>query len=108
MYVWVLETFDRNEKYAEYDSEVVAIYSESKFKEAKKRFDILCLSVLDNYKYDDEEYDDEYDDEDEYDDDDECEVEKWEDEKGYYFSVTYGEWETYNFSYVGLTKREVI
>ena len=86
MHVWVLETFDREDEYCEYNSEVVAIYSESKLKEAKNHFERLC-----NMRIDDED-----------------EVDRWEDKNGYYFSSENGECETYKSSYVGLKRMELL
>ena len=93
MHVWVLETFDREDKWCEYNSEVVAVYSESKFNEAKNHFERLC-----DMRIDDE------DDEDK----NEIEVDKWEDKNGYYFSSESGECESYKFNYVGLKRMELL
>ena len=85
MYVWVIETQDRDDKYCEHGSEVVAVYSEEHFAKAKDEFDWLCKNRTNE---DDE-------------------IEEWENGKGYHFSCEQGEYENYKMSYVGLIKMEV-
>ena len=86
MHVWVLETFDREDEYCEYDSEVVAVYSKAKFKEARSHFKRLCDARIDKGD----------------------EVDRWKNEKGYHFSSKSGECEYFKSSYVGLRRMEVI
>ena len=85
MYVYVLETFDREDRYCEYDSEVVAVYSQENFKEAKEHWKTLCERRTDKGD----------------------EVEKWRKDGGYFFNCKRGCYETYRFSYVGLKKMKV-
>lgn len=85
MYVWVIKTFDREDKWCEYDSEVKAVYSEEHFEDAKDEFNWICVRKTDE---DDE-------------------VEEWENEKGYHFRCENGKYENFRMSYVGLIKMEV-
>lgn len=85
MYVYVLETFDRCDRYCEYDSETVAVYSKENFKEAKEHWKRLCENRTDKGD----------------------KVEKWRKNGGYFFNSKNGECESYRFSYVGLKKMEV-
>ena len=85
MYVYVLETFDREDEYCEYNSEVVAVYAEENFKDAKEHWKRLCESRTDE--------------------DDETET--WRRNGGYFFSSKYGSCESYRFSFVGLKKMKV-
>lgn len=84
MHVWVLNTFTRQDAYCDYDSEVVAVYSKSKFKEARKYFSILCKGY--------EGYD----------------IKRWHDENGYHFSATFEDYKGCEFNYVGLKRMELI
>ena len=84
MYVWVLETFDREDRYCEYNGKVVAIYSEANFKKAKKDFRKLCNGR------------------------NEGDVDSWENEKGYFFSSEKEDGDYFKASYVSLKKMEVI
>lgn len=86
MYVWVLETFDREDEYCEYNSEVVAIYSEENFGSARNHFKRYCDSRTGKDDI----------------------VEEWENDKGYHFRSENREFESYKMSYVGLKKMEVI
>lgn len=86
MYVWIIETQDIDEEYCEHSSEVVAVFSEEHFKDAKEEFDFLCENRTDEGD----------------------EIEEWENEKGYHFTCEQGEYETYKMSYVGLIKMEVM
>lgn len=85
MYVYVLETFDREDRYCEYYSETVAVYSKENFKEAKEHWKRLCEGRKNKGD----------------------EIEKWRKDGGYFFSSKSGEYESYRFSYVGLKKMEV-
>ena len=85
MYVWVIKTFDRDDSYCDYDSEVKAVYSEEHFEDAKDEFDFLCENRTDEGD----------------------EVEEWENEKGYHFRSENGKCENFRMSYVGLIKMEV-
>lgn len=86
MYVWVLEVFDRNDEYCDYDSDVIAVCSEESFKKAMKLFEKLCSFRIDE----------------------KSEIERWQNKDGYYFSSESGECENYKYSYVSLKKMEVI
>lgn len=84
MHVWVLETFDREDRYCEYNSQVVAIYSEENFKKAKIAFEKLCDSR------------------------NEGDVDSWENAKGYFFSSEMEDGDYFKASYVSLKKMEVM
>ena len=86
MYVWIIETQDRNDEYCEHDSEIKDVYSEEHFEDAKAYFEFLCENRTDEGD----------------------EVEEWKDENGYHFICEQGECEFYRMSYVGLIKKEVI
>lgn len=87
MYVWVLEVFNRNDEYCDYNSEVVAVYSEENLDKAMEHFEKLC-----NFRIDEE-----------------SEIERWENKDGYHFSSKSKDEDEYiKYSYVGLKKREVI
>lgn len=86
MYVWIIETFDREDKWCEYNYNVEAVFSEDHFKEAKGYFDRACKNRTEKGD----------------------EIEEWEDNKGYHFTSENGEYESYKMSYVGLIKKEVM
>ena len=86
MHVWVLETFDREDKWCEYDSKTVAVYSKSKFNEARSHFKRLCDSRID----------------------DGDEISRWKSDNGYHFSCNNGSCSNYRFSYVGLKRMELM
>lgn len=85
MHVWVLEIFDRCDGYCQYDSKVVAVYSKSKFREARKHFKKLCDGRIE----------------------DGFEINRWKNEKGYHFNCHNGSCTNHIFNYVGLIKMEV-
>ena len=85
MHVWIIKTFDREDKWCEYDSDVVAVYSKKSFNEARKHFKRVCDGRTDKGD----------------------EIERWKNEKGYHFRCEQGDCENYRMSYVGLIKMEV-
>ena len=85
MHVWVIKTFDREDCYCEYDSDIVAVYSKANFSKARQHFKRVCDGRID--KGDD--------------------IERWKNDKGYHFSCNNGGCENYRMSYVGLVKMEV-
>lgn len=90
MHVWVLEVFNRNDEYCDYDSEVVAVYSEENLDKAMEHFEKLCSFRIDDL-------------------DEDGEINRWENEDGYHFSSESEDEDVYiKYSYVGLKKREVI
>ena len=84
-YAYVLETFDRDDRYCEYDSNVVAIYSKENFKEAKEHWKKLCKGRTNKGD----------------------EVEKWRRDGGYFYNCESESCENYRFSYVGVKKMKV-
>lgn len=86
MHVWVLNVFNRDDEYCEYDSEVIAVYSEENFDKAMEHFERLC-----NFRIEEDD-----------------EIEEWENKDGYHFSSESGEYEDYKYSYVGLKKMVVM
>ena len=90
MYVWVLDTFQRDDEFCEHDSNIVAIYSEEHFEKAMKHFKTLCdRNILD------------------HDEDEECENSRWKDEEGFHFSSSFEGYNGFKMNYVGLKKMEV-
>ena len=88
MHVWVLETFQRDDKFCEYNSNIVAIYSKSNYRKARKHFTELCKSnILDN---------------------EENGISRWRNEKGFFFSSELHGHNGFTMNYVGLRKMEVI
>ena len=83
-HVWVLETFTRQDAWCHYDSKVVAVYSKSNYKTARKHFTKLCNGYED------------------------CNIKRWHNENGYHFSATEEHCDGCNFDYVGLKKMEVM
>lgn len=92
MHVWVLNTFTRDDEFCEHDSNIVAVYSKGRFKEARKRFSELCNANI-------------LDDEDE---DEKCKTSRWKDENGYHFSSELEGYNGFKQNYVGLVKKELM
>lgn len=85
MHVYVLETMDRCDEYCEYNSDIVDVYSEEKFEEAKEHWKELCELRANEGD----------------------EINKWRKNGGYFFNCNNGKCEDYRFSYVGLRKMKV-
>ena len=89
MYVWVLETFQRDDEYCEHNSNIVAIYSKSNYRKARKHFTELCKrNIL-------------------YDEDKKCEISRWKNETGFHFSSELEGYNGFKMNYVSLKNVEV-
>lgn len=86
MHVWIIEVFDREDEYCEYDHRIVEVYSSKNFNKARSHFAELCNARID----------------------DGDEVERWQNENGFHFRCEQGDCEYYRMSYVGLIKMEVL
>ena len=85
MYVWVLETFNRDDEFCEHDSNIVSIYSEEHFEKAMEHYKTLCdRNVIEN-----------------------GEIEECEDKNSYYFSSLLDHYKGFKMNCVDLRKIEV-
>ena len=88
MHAWVLEKFTRDDEYCEHNSNIVAIYHQSAYREARKHYTKLCN---DNIIYDRRR----------------CNIHRWNYSGKFCFSASYEDHNGFKENRVTLTRKEI-